>query len=66
MDSDSVRRRSFRQISASEFGMLNPMSDLTKLLQLRTQLQGQRPRTIFARWVDDPRDLPDSNRNDDD
>ena len=31
------------------------VSDLVKLLQLRTQLQGERPRTIFARWVDDPR-----------
>jgi hypothetical protein len=30
------------------------VSDLTKLLQLRTQLQGERPRRIFARWVDDP------------
>ena len=31
------------------------VSDLVKLLQLRTQLQGERPRTIFACWVDDPR-----------
>jgi hypothetical protein len=30
------------------------VSDLVKLLQLRTQLQGQRQRTIFACWVDDP------------
>ena len=31
------------------------VSDLVKLLQLRTQLQGERPRTIRAYWVDDPR-----------
>ena len=31
------------------------VSDLVKLLQLRNQLQGERPRTIFACWVDDPR-----------
>jgi len=30
------------------------VSDLIRLLDLRTQLQGERPRTIFARWVDDP------------
>lgn len=30
------------------------VSDLVKLLQLRTQLQGERPRTIYACWVDDP------------
>jgi len=30
------------------------VSDLVKLLQLRTQLQGERPRTVFAYWVDDP------------
>ena len=29
------------------------VSDLIKLLQLRDQLQGERPRTITARWVDD-------------
>jgi hypothetical protein len=33
------------------------VSDLVKLLQLRTQLQGQRPCTIRACWVDDPRDI---------
>jgi hypothetical protein len=33
------------------------VSDLVKLLQLRNQLQPQRPRTIRAYWVDDPRDL---------
>ena len=33
------------------------VSDLVRLLQLRDQLQGERPRTIFACWVDDPRDL---------
>ena len=37
------------------------VSDLVKLLQLRNQLQGKRPRTIFAYWVDDPRDIPGSN-----
>ena len=46
------------------------VSDLVRLLQLRDQLQGERPRTIFACWVDDPRDLginhlPGSNPNDD-
>lgn len=40
------------------------VSDLTKLLQLRTQLQGERPRTIFACWVNDPGELPSNNRND--
>ena len=29
------------------------VSDLVKLLNLRDQLQGERPRTILARWVDD-------------
>jgi hypothetical protein len=37
------------------------VSDLAKLLQLRTQLQGQRPRTIRAYWVDDPRDILNHN-----
>ena len=32
------------------------VSDLIKLLQLRDQLHGERPRTIFACWVDNPRD----------
>ena len=32
------------------------VSDLVRLLQLRNQLQGERPRTIFACWVDDTRD----------
>jgi len=48
------------------------VSDLVKLLQLRTQLQGERPRTIFACWVedpgniknDDPRDLGINNNDD--
>ena len=30
------------------------VSDLVRLLQLRNQLQGERPRTILACWVDDP------------
>jgi predicted metal-dependent hydrolase len=30
------------------------VSDLVRLLQLRNQLQGERPRTVFACWVDDP------------
>jgi len=30
------------------------VSDLVRLLQLRNQLQGERPRTIRACWVDDP------------
>jgi len=53
-------------IAAIEHGLANladeddqaakwSVSDLVKLLQLRTQLQGERPRTISARWVDDPR-----------
>jgi hypothetical protein len=41
------------------------VADLVRLLQLRNQLQAERPRTIFACWVDDPRDLPNSNYNDD-
>ena len=32
------------------------VSDLVRLLQLRDQLQEERPRTIIVRWVDDPRD----------
>jgi hypothetical protein len=32
------------------------VSDLIKLLGLRDRLQGERPRTISARWVADPRD----------
>jgi hypothetical protein len=34
------------------------ISDLVRLLQLREQLQGQRPRTITARWVDNYDDYP--------
>jgi len=52
-------------IAAIEHGLTNladeddhtpkwSVSDLVKLLQLRTQLQGERPRTIRAYWVDDP------------
>src|SRR5580658_2122532 len=41
------------------------VSDLVRLLQLRDQLQGERPRIITARWVDDPRD-PGNNHNNDD
>ena len=33
------------------------VSDLVRLLQLRDQLQGERPRTIRAYWVDDPDDI---------
>jgi len=32
------------------------VSDLVRLLQLRNQLQGERPCTVIARWVDGPRD----------
>ena len=40
------------------------VSDLVRLLQLRDQLQGERPRTITARWVDDDHDpLPINYRN---
>jgi hypothetical protein len=35
------------------------VSDLVRLLELRNQLQGERPRTIFACWVDNPRDPRD-------
>jgi hypothetical protein len=46
------------------------VSDLVKLLQLRDQLHGERPRTIFAYWVDNPPDPSDrldlsDNNNDD-
>jgi hypothetical protein len=34
------------------------VSDLVRLVQLRDQLQGERPRTIFARWIDDTREQP--------
>jgi hypothetical protein len=40
------------------------VSDLVKLLQLRDQLRGERPRTMFVKWIDDPEDIP--NNNDDD
>jgi hypothetical protein len=36
------------------------VSDLIRLLDLRNQLQGQRPRTVTARWVDND-DEPESN-----
>jgi hypothetical protein len=36
------------------------VSDLVRLLQLRNQLQGERPRTIFAGWVDDLRSMGNS------
>ncbi len=41
------------------------VSDLIRLLQLRDQLQGQRPRTITARWVDsdDDQSEPTNYRN---
>ena len=44
------------------------VSDLVKLLELRNQLQEERPRTIFAYWVDDPNDSSHHNNhnNDDD
>ena len=32
-------------------------SDLVRLLQLRNQLQGERPRTIRAYWVDNPQEI---------
>ena len=35
------------------------VSDLIRLLQLRDQLQGQRPRTVTARWVDSNDDQPE-------
>src|SRR5271168_649009 len=34
------------------------VSDLVKRLQLGKELQGERPRAVFAYWVDDPRDIP--------
>ena len=34
------------------------VSDLIRLLELRDQLQGQRPRTIHVCWVADPADMP--------
>ena len=46
------------------------VSDLVRLLQLRNQLQGERPRTITARWVDDPiefrKNNPSNNTTSDD
>ncbi len=35
------------------------VSDLVRLIQLRTQLQGEQPRTVRAYWVDDPHDPRD-------
>ena len=40
------------------------VSDLIRLLDLRTQLQGERPRIVRAYWVDDPRDPLNNNLND--
>jgi hypothetical protein len=43
------------------------VSDLVRLLQLRDQLQGERSRTIFACWVDnppDPSEFDNDNNND--
>jgi hypothetical protein len=37
------------------------VSDLVKLLQLRDQLQGERPSTISVRWIDNPNDIDDNN-----
>jgi len=39
------------------------VSDLVRLLQLRTQLQGERPCTIRAYWVDDPNDIGNNNND---
>ena len=36
------------------------VSDLVRLLQLRKELQGERPRTVVAGWVDR---WPDTNNN---
>ena len=33
------------------------VSGLIRLLQLRNPLPGERPRTIFACWVDEPRNI---------
>jgi hypothetical protein len=41
------------------------VSDLVRLLQLRHQLQGERPRFIFAGWVDDLRSMRNNNSDDD-
>jgi hypothetical protein len=38
------------------------VSDLVRLLQLRDQLQGERPTTIRAYWVDDPNDIGSNNQ----
>ena len=39
------------------------VSDLVKLLLLRKQLQGERPRTVYACWVDRWSDSPNHNPN---
>jgi len=36
------------------------VSDLVRLLQLRKELQGERPRTTYAYWVDGPQSVPDT------
>jgi hypothetical protein len=41
------------------------VSDLVRLLQLRDQPQGERPRNICVQWVDDPDDIPNNNNDDD-
>jgi hypothetical protein len=40
------------------------VSDLVRLLPLRDRLQGERPRTILACWVDNPPDPSDDHNND--
>src|SRR5579863_9771614 len=36
------------------------VSDLVRLLQLRKELQGERPRTTYAWWVAGPQSVPDT------
>jgi hypothetical protein len=41
------------------------VSDLVRLLQLRNQLQGERPLIKRVYWVDNPRDIGNNNHNND-
>ena len=42
------------------------VSDLVKLIQLRNQLQEERPRRITVRWIDNVSEIGNHNDNNDD
>ena len=42
------------KLGDTESGVKVSLTDLTKLLQLRKELEGERPRRINVRWIDSP------------